>query len=112
MEMSEHKEAEKIAAMEAAEMGTWRRQSGRFLFSKQACTLLGVALREFSTDEFLALVHAKDRAAMDGSLRDRLDAGLMHDLDFHLANGGKWRRMRGRGNSDRADGVLLDIGDR
>jgi two-component system sensor kinase FixL len=110
--MSEHGEAEKTAALEAAEIGTWRRQSGRFLFSRQACTLLGVALREFSNDEFLALVHAKDRAVMEGSLQRRLDAGLMHDLEFRLADGGRWCRMRGRGNSARADGILLDTGDR
>ncbi len=110
--MSEQKEAEKTAALGAAEIGTWRRQSGRFLFSRQACILLGVASQECSNDEFLALIHAKDRAAMDSSLRRRLDAGLMLDLEFCLADGGKWRRMRGRGNSASADGILLDSGDR
>ena len=73
--MSEQKEAEKTAALGAAEIGTWRRQSGRFLFSRQACILLGVASQECSNDEFLALIHAEDRAAMDSSLRRRLDAG-------------------------------------
>ena len=110
--MSEQKEAEKTAALGAAEIGTWRRQSGRFLFSRQACILLGVASQECSNDEFLALIHAKDRAAMDSSLRRRLDAGLMLDLEFCLADGGKGRRMRGRGNSASADGILLDSGDR
>jgi two-component system sensor kinase FixL len=110
--MSEQKEAEKTAALGAAEIGTWRRQSGRFLFSRQACILLGVASQECSNDEFLALIHAKDRAAMDSSLRRRLDAGAMLDLEFCLADGGKWRRMRGRGNSARADGILVDSGDR
>jgi two-component system sensor kinase FixL len=112
MGMSEQKEAEKTAALGAAEIGTWRRQSGRFLFSRQACILLGVASQECSNDEFLALIHAKDRAAMDSSLRRRLDAGLMLDLEFCLADGGKGRRMRGRGNSASADGILLDSGDR
>jgi two-component system sensor kinase FixL len=103
---------EKIAAMEAAEVGPWCSHSGRFNFSSQACALLGVTSPDISRAEFLALIHPADRASMEQSLLDCLDAGLTHDVDFRLADTGKWRRMRGRGNRGQAKGILLDIGTR
>jgi two-component system sensor kinase FixL len=112
--MSELGAEEKVAAAEAAEIGTWNWHSDHFRLSRQACVLLGAASPEISREEFLSLIHATDRAPMERSLRERLDAGLMHDIDFRLADGGEWRRMRGRAErgGQTAGGIFLDIGAR
>ena len=43
---------------------------------------------------------------MERSIRERLDAGLMHDIDFRLADGGRmalhaWARFRRQPNGRR-----------
>jgi two-component system sensor kinase FixL len=112
--MQEFGAEEKIAAIVAAEVGTWHGQSGCFSFSKQACVLLGAVSPEISREAFLALVDSTDRPAMERSLVECLDAGLMHDIDFRLVDSGRWRRMRGRAvpGQSKTGGILLDIGAR
>jgi two-component system sensor kinase FixL len=112
--MQEFGAEEKIAAIAAAEVGTWYSQSGCFSFSKQACVLLGAVSRDISREAFLALVDSTDRPAMERSLAECLDAGLMHDIDFRLVDSGRWCRMRGRAVPGQSEtrGILLDIGAR
>jgi two-component system sensor kinase FixL len=107
-------EEEIAAAAAAAEIGTWNWQSGHIHLSRQARVLLAAASPEMSREEFLSLIHAGDRAAMEHSLLGCLDAGLMHDIDFRVADGGQWRRMRGRISPGRqtASGIILDVGAR
>jgi two-component system sensor kinase FixL len=104
---------DKIAAMESAGIGTWILENGKLRLSGQAAGLLGVAATELSREQFLALVHARDREVMRHSLAEQLDQGLLHDVDFRLGSSGDWRRMRGRAASgERAAGAFIDIGGR
>ena len=103
---------EEIAAAEAAQIGTWLWKHGQLRLSRQARALLGAASPEISHEEFLALVDPQDRAAMQSGLRERLERGAMHDIDFRLAADGGWCRMRGRANDAGAGGIVLEIGDR
>src|SRR5689334_16087249 len=103
--------AEKLAAMEAAGLGSWRWSlaQDRAQLSRQAQALLGCQAKEISAMEFLALVQDEDRAAVEVSLRDNLKAGREHDVDFRTAANSKWRRMRGRAapGAGEAFGILL-----
>jgi two-component system sensor kinase FixL len=103
-----------IAAAEAAEIGTWILENEtRLRLSPQSANLLGIPATELSRAEFLALIHPRDRRAMERSLKERLNQGLMHDVDFCLEAGGGWRRMRGRITEGlSARGIFLDIGSR
>ncbi len=101
------------AALQAAGAGTWRWHltEQRVALSAQAAVLLAAAETDLSHGQFIALVHPHDRKAMERSLRDCLFTGKPHDLDFRIAAGGHWRRMRGRSGADLvfADGIVLDI---
>jgi two-component system sensor kinase FixL len=104
---------EKLAALDAAEAGAWQwlLTTDRILLSRQAARLLGTDAGELSKTEFLALVDKSEAVAMERSLQDNLAAGKEHDLDFPLAAGGRWCRMRGRSQSGAksASGIFLDI---
>ena len=107
------RDARELAAVEAAEIGTWSMRGGDLHLSRQAQALLGAASPVLSRQEFLHLVHPADRGAMERSLAERLDAGLMHDVEFRLAPANvKWRRMRGKTKDKGALGILSDIGGR
>ena len=111
--MSELETHEKIAAAEAAGLGSWILADGRLRLSRQGAVLLGIGVTELSLDDFLVLIKPRDRHAMERSLRERLDNGLEHDVDFRLDSGGKWRRMRGRALPGKgAAGILMDLGNR
>jgi two-component system sensor kinase FixL len=115
-DISDLNRAETDAAMTAAGVGTWHwhLSERRVTLSAQAGRLLAAEVVELSHNQFIALIHPHDRTAMERSLQDGLHAGKMLDLDFRIAEEGKWRRMRGQAMSDpgTADGVVLDIGAR
>jgi len=108
--MQEFGAEEQIAAIAAAEVGTWHSQSEAFNFSNRACVLLGAGSQDISREAFLALVDSRDRPTMERSLVECLDAGLMLDIEFRLADSGRWRRMRGGAvpGQGKAHGILLD----
>ena len=111
--MSELRTHEELAAIEAAEIGTWSMQGGELRLSRQAQMLLGAASPTNSRQDFLALVHPHDRGMVAQSLAERLDAGLMHDVNFRLASASEnWLRMRGKTGDKGAVGILADIGGR
>lgn len=107
-------DAEKLAAMEAADTGVWQCHNGRFELSERASALLGIARTSVTVDELLTLVLPDDQATVKYSLAHDLGAGLMYDIDFRLAGADSWRRMRGRteGSTQTSAGILLDIGAR
>jgi two-component system sensor kinase FixL len=101
------------AAMEAAGVGVWRwDKDGRIGLSPLAAQLLGARDADLTQAQFLDLVLGDDRAAVARSLNERLFRGQLHDIDFRIVQGGKWRRMCGRGVAGAASGILLDIGQR
>ncbi|HEY0266632.1 MAG TPA: PAS domain S-box protein [Rhizomicrobium sp.] len=108
--------ASPAAALEASGTGTWhwRLAERRVRLSPRAMTLLGAPQPDLSHREFLALVHAEDRDAMERSLEMCLYREDMHDLDFRIAGGALWRRMRGQAKpgTGAADGIVLDMGAR
>ena len=105
---------EKLAALEAAGAGTWQYANGGLTLSTEASALLGAIAGDLVVDAFLQLLHPADRAAMERSLRQTLERGGMHDIDFRTAADGRWLRMRGirRAVDAPARGILLDIGAR
>ncbi|HJS44941.1 MAG TPA: PAS domain S-box protein [Rhizomicrobium sp.] len=104
------------AALKAAGVGTWRWRLAeqRVALSAQAAALFAATAAQLSQAQFLALIHPHDRKAMEQALQDGLYAGKPLDLDFRIAAGGKWRRMRGQAgaNPGIADGIILDTGTR
>ncbi len=102
---------EKIAALAAAEVGSWLSAPNGFRFSGRARSLLGGTPYDLTRAEFLRLIHPADRAEMERSLVECLDAGQMHDIEFRLAADAQWLRMRGQraANHDQAAGLLLDF---
>jgi two-component system sensor kinase FixL len=104
------------AALAGAQTGTWHWNpaTGLLRLSAPAAKLLGSEARELDRAQFLALVLAGDRPAMERSLRECLAAGTLHDLDFRTAAHGAWRRMRGGAPAagQAAAGILIDIGRR
>jgi two-component system sensor kinase FixL len=109
-------EAQKVAAaLAGARIGIWHWNpvTDRVSLSLRAADLLGTAAQDLDRGQFLALVWADDRPAMERSLRECLSAGLMHDLDFRTAQGA-WRRMCGSMTAGGAAGagILIDIGRR
>jgi two-component system sensor kinase FixL len=104
------------AAVRAACAGVWQWDlaSHRISLSKEGAELLGVEKPVLSREQFLGLLPPQNRAAMEVALDGQLYARKRFDLDFRLANGGKWRRMRGQADAGQgtAHGILLDIGDR
>ena len=100
------------AALAAAGAGVWRWSPARRLFqlSPQACTLLGAAAPDLSSDQFLALVHPNDRGVLGDALETGFSGGP-HRLDFRLALCGVWRHLLGGAQAgDDAHGILVDIG--
>ena len=98
--------------MAAAGAGIWRWHLAerRVVFCAQAAALFATRATELSQDQFMALIYPRDRQAMEHALQECLYAGKRLDLDFRIAAEGRWRRMRGQGNPDVADGIVLDIG--
>lgn len=103
-----------IQAVQAARVGLWRWdiQHRAVALSPEGAGLLGTEKLEVSEQEFLDLVHRSDRDAMERSLANSLYAKKLHDLDFRIARGGLWRRMRGQAGDGAGHGILLDIGSR
>ncbi len=101
-------------AVQAACVGIWLWDIQRrgIALSAEGAGLLGAEQLQISEGQFLDLVHRSDRAAMERSLTNSLYAGKLHDLDFRIAKGGLWRRMRGHARDGTGHGILLDIGSR
>lgn len=76
---------EQIAALAAAEVGSWLSAPNGFRFSARARSLLGGTPSDLTRAEFLRLIHPADRAEMERSLAECLDIGQMHDIEFRLA---------------------------
>ncbi|OAI43421.1 PAS domain-containing sensor histidine kinase [Rhizomicrobium sp. SCGC AG-212-E05] len=101
-------------AVQAACVGIWLWDIQRrwIALSPEGAGLLGTEQLRISEAQFMDLVHRSDRAAMERSLKNSLYAGKLHDLDFRIAKGGLWRRMRGQARDGTGHGILLDIGSR
>ncbi len=111
--MPELEVQEKIAAAEAAGVGSWILEGDRLRLSRQGAGLLGVETAQLSRRDFVALIHPRDRRSVERSLEERLGQGLELDLDFRVEAVGGWRRMRGRALPGKPpSGILLDIGGR
>src|SRR3954469_21156730 len=102
------------AAMEAAGIGVWRWnfEDGLIELSPLAAALLGSKETSLTQVQFFDLVHVDDRTFVGRSANERLASGQLHDVDFRIAEGAKWRRMCGKRGEGAADGVVLDIGER
>jgi two-component system sensor kinase FixL len=102
--------------MEAAGVGCWYWdfREGRVSLSATAARLLVSPERLLSQDEFLGLIHPRDRRAVAQSLTDELYAGKFQDVDFRVLRDTRWRRMYGKAQPGEAGahGVVLDIGSR
>jgi PAS domain S-box-containing protein len=109
-------------ALEAAGMGLWSWDVGgdKRHFDKKVCSLLGLDAGAFrgTAEEFFAVVHPEDRAALKTALRETLSSDALYHPEYRavLPGGGvRWVAARGRLRRDGAgrplvlDGLLWDI---
>src|SRR3569832_2940733 len=104
------------AAIEAAGAGLWRWElkERQIFLSESAGRLLAARDNSMPQEQFLALIDIHDREPVRRALEENLYQGKTYDVAFRLLDGIRWCRMRGRARpeSDHADGILLDIGER
>jgi PAS domain S-box-containing protein len=109
-------------ALEAAEVGTWEwdAQRDQVTLHGQARKLFGLSEDfEGSSEEFLAVIHSEDRAAVDLAVRRSMDTGAEFRVDFRIASSPnddvKWLMAKGQpykdasGAHDRLLGIVYDI---
>jgi PAS domain S-box-containing protein len=109
-------------ALEAAEVGTWEwdAQRDQVTLHGQARKLFGLSEDfEGSSEEFLAVIHSEDRAAVDLAVRRSMDTGAEFRVDFRIAcspnDDVKWLMAKGQpykdasGAPDRLLGIVYDI---
>lgn len=108
--------ADATAAIEAAGVGAWHwdLETRRINLSPTAAELLASQDESVPQERFLALLDHQDRALVRHSLQDCLEQRKICDVVFRLADGVRWRRMRGKAHPDSngADGIVLEIGER
>jgi two-component system sensor kinase FixL len=99
-------------AVEAASLGAWRYQAGRFELDDMARRLLAVTEKAPNEGRFLNLLHEADAPMFRHALESELLTGGEFDLDFRRRDGA-WLRIRGRmcAGGD-ALGILVPIGRR
>jgi PAS domain-containing protein len=99
-------------AAEAADMGVWRHETGRFWLDATTKRLLEAPGSVADEREFLDLIHDADAEIFSRALRRDLLAGKQFDADFRRRDG-TWLRMRGKLNATgAAAGILLISGER
>jgi two-component system sensor kinase FixL len=102
------------AIADAAGLGAWRHQAGRFELDPTARQLLATSEAALGEGRLLEIIHEADGLTFRRALNDELLAGQEFDIDFRRRHGEAWLRMRGRmrAGSDEAFGILVPIGKR
>ena len=104
-------------AAEAANLGVWHYQAGRFDLDRAARQLLAASDVTPGQDQLQDQIHEADALAFRRAIEVELFAGRQFDVDFRRRDG-VWLRMRGRmgagalGADGEAFGILVHIGKR
>ncbi|HUO02126.1 MAG TPA: PAS domain S-box protein [Rhizomicrobium sp.] len=98
-------------AAEAANLGVWRHQEGRFVLDPAARRLLATPEAAPDLDQFAGAIHPADGFTLRRAVEDELLAGEQFDVDFRRPDG-TWLRMRGRMQGGQGFGILVHIGTR